>query len=77
MCVKCISDLQWVEQWDFWEVTEYLHKYIQYLQFQFTMTMLSRQYDVIFEENLQKLFIVFIYDVIQTLNRRIDIDILN
>ena len=40
------------------------------------MLMLSRHYDVIFEENLQKLFNFFIYDVIQTLNRRINIDIL-
>ena len=39
--------------------------------------MLLRHYDVIFEENLQKLVNFSIYDVVQTSNWRINIDIVN
>ena len=52
--MECHTDLQLTSVRDFLELTKQLHRYIQYLKFQFTMPLLSRHYDVIFRENLQK-----------------------
>ena len=58
--VKHVSDLQSKSVRDFWELTEKYHRYIQYLKFQFTTPMLLRHFDVILEENLNKIANFFI-----------------